>query len=64
MDERTYTITVTLPAHEAWALTELCKRIGFGDCRSNAIDDSEAYNMLYAMEHVRQALAQQGVVTR
>lgn len=64
MAERTYTITVTLPAHEAWALTELCKRIGFRDCRDNAVDDTEAYSMIYAMEHVRQALAEQGVVTR
>ncbi len=53
-----------LTVDEAYALAELCKRIGFRDCRENAVSDDEAYLMLRATDKVRHALQQKGVVVR
>ncbi|HWH83476.1 MAG TPA: hypothetical protein VNU71_14690 [Burkholderiaceae bacterium] len=57
-------LVVDLPAEQAYALAELCKRIGWVDVRSNAAGDGEARNMLLAIERVRGALEQAGVSVR
>lgn len=64
--EKLQLVPVSLQLHpvQALALAELCKRIGFSDCRSNAVDDSEAYHMIYAMANVRKALERSGVYVR
>jgi hypothetical protein len=49
---------------QAYALAELCKRIGWADVRSNAVDDHEARLMLIAIERVRGGLEQAGVTVR
>ena len=49
---------------QAYALAELCKRIGFSDCRANAVDDAEARAMILAMDRVRGGLEQVGVHVR
>jgi len=49
---------------QAWALAELCKRITFADCKSNAIDDEEAHQMIAAIDRLAEALAKAGYVTR
>jgi Arc/MetJ-type ribon-helix-helix transcriptional regulator len=57
-------ITVELPDELAWALAQLVKRIGFNDCRSLAVSDEEAWQMLNASEAVRKALAEAGYAPR
>lgn len=56
--------TVELPESQAWALAELCKRITFADCKSNAIDDEEARLMIAATDKLGEALAKAGYITR
>lgn len=64
MSSHAVNITVELEPFSAYALAELCKRIGFQDCMSNAVNQDEAYHMLHAMGLVRLALEQKGVVVR
>ncbi len=64
MSNHTVKIELELEPFAAYALAELCKRIGFQDCMSNAINQDEAYHMLFAMGLVRKALADAGVVVR
>lgn len=52
-----HTDTAELSHETAWALAELCKRITFSDCRSNAVDDDEAYRMIDATNKLGTALA-------
>ncbi len=49
-----------LPDDVAWALAELCKRITFSDCRSNAVDDDEAYKMIDGTNTLGDVLARAG----
>lgn len=62
--EREATITVTLPDTQAWALAELCKRIGWADCRSLAVDDAEARLMIAATDMLAGALREAGFAVR
>ena len=56
--------TVELSESQTWALAELCKRITFSDCKSNAIDDEEARQMIAATDRLGEALAKAGYITR
>lgn len=59
--DKPVTITIVeLPAHEALALAQLVKRIGWTELRQNAVDDDEAHDMAGAMIHLRKALAESG----
>lgn len=49
---------------QAWALAELCKRITWSDCRSNAVSDQEAYLMIDATAKLGTALARAGYSPR
>jgi len=49
---------------EALALAQLCKRIGFGELRINAVNEIEAYSMGRALERVREGLAREGYAPR
>ena len=49
---------------QAYALAELCKRIGWYDVRTLAVDDQGARLMIQAVERVRGALEQIGVAVR
>lgn len=49
---------------QAWALAELCKRITWSDCRSNAVDDNEAYLMIDATAKLGGLLAKIGYAPR
>lgn len=49
---------------QAWALAELCKRITWSDCRSNAVSDQEAYLMIDATTKLGTALARAGYCPR
>lgn len=53
-----------LSEDHAWALAELCKRITFSDCRSNAVDQDEAYRMIDAMAKLSEILAKIGYSPR
>ena len=57
-------VALSLDEDTAYALAELCKRIPFSDARSNAVDDSEAYRMLEALDNVRKGLEGAGVYVR
>ncbi len=64
MSNHTVKIQLELEPFAAYALAELCKRIGFQDCMSNATNQDEAYHMMFAMGLVRKALEQSGVAVR
>lgn len=49
---------------EAWALAQLVKRLGYSDCRSNAVDDAEAHLMMEALAKLQRALDEAGVSPR
>jgi len=49
---------------EALALAQFVKRVGFQEMRANAVDDSEAYRMSYAICKVRDALVEVGYAPR
>ena len=49
---------------QAYALAELCKRIGFADARALAIDDNEARLMIAATDRLRGALEQEDICVR
>lgn len=49
---------------QAYALAELCKRIGWSHVRSLAVSDEEARLMIQATERVRGGLEQAGVHVR
>ena len=57
-------VIMSLTAAQAYALAELCKRIGWTDARSNAVDDDQARDMIAAMDRVRGGLEQAGVYVR
>lgn len=57
-------VQLRLTEHQAYALAELCKRIGWHDVRANAVGDAEARNMIAATEHLRVALEYVGVRVR
>lgn len=58
------TIEVELSDEQAWALAEFLKRVGFSDVRPLAVDEREAYDMIYAGEKVRAALSEKGYAPR
>lgn len=49
---------------QAYALAELCKRIGYADAIALAADEAEARAMLTAAELLRGALAEAGYTVR
>ena len=53
-----------LTPDQAYALAELCKRIGWDDVRSLAVDDDQARLMIVATDGLRDALEQAGVYVR
>lgn len=53
-----------LTRDQAYALAELCKRIGWQDVRALAVDDNEARLMIEATDGARDALEQAGVYVR
>lgn len=57
-------VHLSIGRQNAYALAELCKRIGYRDCRANAVSDDEAHRMIHAMDLLRSALAEIGVVVR
>lgn len=57
-------IQVELQDDQAWAFAEFLKRVGYSDYRPLAVDEKEAYDMLYAGEKIRAALAEKGVAPR
>jgi len=57
-------ITVILTDAQAWQFAQFLKRACFGDYRSHATSEAEAYQMIDAGEHIRRALAEQGYAPR
>ncbi len=53
-----------LTREQAYALAQLCKRIGYSDARSMSVDDAEARAMLVATDVLRAALADAGYAVR
>ncbi|WKJ88787.1 hypothetical protein QZJ86_12215 [Methylomonas montana] len=64
MSTKTNPIKVDLPDDEALALAQLCKRISYSDCRTNAVDNAEAYIMLDAIAKLQKSLAEAGYSPR
>ncbi len=63
-NDKVVTITVELSDVEAWQLAQFCKRSCFQDYREHALNNDEAYAMIYAMGKVREALAEKGYAPR
>lgn len=61
---RSVVLYVDLTEEEALALAQFVKRVGFTDCRSNAVDTEEAYRMIRALGSLGNALAQAGWAPR
>jgi hypothetical protein len=53
-----------LEQNEAFALAQLCKRIGYQECRANAINQDEAQLMISALFKIQHALADIGIAPR
>lgn len=62
--DKLLTVTVVIREDGAYALAELCKRIGWSDCRKLAVDDTEAGRQIYATDRVRAALLEAGIEVR
>jgi hypothetical protein len=62
--DRFISLYVELPEDLAWALAQLLKRLGYGDCRALADSDAQAHQMIDATERVRQVLAKAGCAPR
>ena len=60
MQAQSISITVTFTDEQAWVFAQFLKRVSVHEYRLNAIDDSEAYDMVEAGEVIRRALASQG----
>lgn len=48
----------------AYALAQLCKRLGWRDARDVSTSDEEAYQMLHACSELRDALLRAGIAVR
>jgi len=60
----TVVIQVELTEDQACALAQFLKRAGHGLYSQCAIDEHEAYDMLFAGDKLRRALAEQGYAPR
>lgn len=60
----TVTVTVVLSGPQALAFAQFLKRACFADYRDHAVDEDEAYTMIYAGEALREALARAGYAPR
>lgn len=60
----TITICCELPEDQALALAQFLKRVGYDAYRQCAVDEHEAYEMLFACDKLRRALAEQGYAPR
>lgn len=49
---------------EAWLIAQLLKRLAFADYAGCAVDQIEAYDMMYACEKMRRQLSVQGFAPR
>jgi len=55
---------VTMSKAEALAYAQFLKRVCFSDYRGCAVDNDEAYRMVYAGEKIRAAFAETGFAPR
>lgn len=62
MDE--VTVSVTLPPSQAMAFAQFLKRSTFSTYKDCAVDSDEAYQMIYAGNSIRSALAEAGYAPR
>lgn len=58
------TVTVELSEAQAWALAELCKRIGWSDVRTLSVNEAEAHQMIGATDRLAGALREAGFAPR
>ncbi len=56
--------TMQLPDESVWALAQFLKRASFSDYRQLAQNEEEAYEMQFAAEKLREALAEKGISPR
>lgn len=53
-------IDIEIHDSQAEALSQVLKRIGFSEIRKLSADDNEAYSAQYALEKIRESLAESG----
>jgi len=59
-----FDLRVQLPRDQAYALAQLCKRIGWQDAMTLSVDERECRLMIAVTDRVRDALEQAGVYVR
>jgi hypothetical protein len=64
MQDQLIPVTLHLTDHQAWALAQFLKRLGFDEWRKLAADEDEAYAMREVCELVRMQLAIVGYAPR
>lgn len=57
-------LKLELTHNEATSIAQFLKRTGFKDYLDNASSDDEAYRMMWAMDKIRIALAEQDIKPR
>jgi len=53
-------LEIDIPEIQAEAVSQVLKRIGFSEIRALSHNEEEAYNAQYALEKIRESLAEQG----
>jgi metal-responsive CopG/Arc/MetJ family transcriptional regulator len=64
MAQKMVKFTVEINEELAEGLAEFLKRVSYTDCRSNAVDDVEAYIIQDALDQVRESLKGVGYAPR
>lgn len=57
-------VTLELAPHLALALAQFTKRLCWSEIRTCAVSDSEAYEIVAAVRHVQERLADEGFAPR
>jgi hypothetical protein len=57
-------ITFDVTSKQAYALAQLCKRIGYSEVRALAVDQNEAQAMLEALDCIRHGLREANITVR
>lgn len=61
MTEPIRTIEINLSKHQAEALAQFVKRVGWSEFRANAVDDAEAYDIRAAVDALQRTLTDAGL---
>lgn len=58
------TLSIEMPEDQLEALAIFLKRLGYMDCRENAVNEKQAYEFIYSAERLALELAKHGFAPR